>query len=987
MHLLRKLITLSVFAFVAVAQQVSAMGLGEITLESALNQPLEAEIRLLNVRERHASDIVVRMAPGDDFRRAGIPVEAFHREVEFTVDLDAPGGPVVRLSSQRRVREPFLNFLVEARWPSGRLLREYTLLFDLPTFDDDQPAQPVEAARQAPTQPRQAPATQPRTEPRREQPQREATPARARGDVYGPIQANDTLWEIALRVRPDRSVSVQQTMLALQRANPEAFIDGNINLLRRGQVLRVPDADEIRSLNNQQAVSQVAAQNRAWSERTTGAQLDAGQRRAAPQREASEPSGQLRLATPGSAEGAQTGRADGADARSEQLAGELSATQEELDKSRRENTELTSRVRELEEQIDTMERLIQASNEQLRALQLAAEERASVEDAVVSEDVEAEQAAPADIADAEARAQERAEQAAEEEAEAARAQAEAEAAAAAAEAPARDPSRVVGAPARPSLFDRLQDFLLPLVGLLLALLVAAWYIVHRRKAGADDRDDEVVDEDLIGDDYRAEDDNDEDLFSFDEQAGDGESLDETYDGAGQETNQDDSDIDAETGDVVSEAEIYIAYGKLDQAEELLLKGLSREPGSAAILSKLLEVYAADENTEAFETYYSQLTATGDQARIADANALRAQLPGLVAAAGATDTPASSDGDDDLVFDLGDFDDDEPAFGLDEEPGFEAEKPLIDDPDALDGPEQAYDLSFDESETDAATEDAGEIESLDFDLSDDFDSGAVESEDASASTAVAPASASDDEFSFDLDSDLSLDDEALGGDAGKPESKDDSALSLEGDDEAADLEFESPGDVSDDDFTFDFDSTDTSGTPSDATAQADVDEDAFDVSLDDVDTSSTEKTAQAPAQEAGQEDEFDLDMDMGDVDLSALDDEMSELDADLELDAQPEAGPEQETPAEAESEQAPEQVSEEAEPVARPPEEDLSDDEMDAELDFLADTDEASTKLDLARAYIDMGDSDGARDILNEVIEEGSEEQRKEAEALIARVDS
>src|SRR5690606_30179250 len=97
-------------------------------------------------------------------------------------------------------------------------------------------------------------------------------------DVYGPVGDGDTLWEIAARARPGRDLSIQQTMIAIQRQNPEAFINGNINLLRKGQVLRLPTRDDIQALSNNQAISQVAQQNRDWSQGSMGAQLDAGSR-------------------------------------------------------------------------------------------------------------------------------------------------------------------------------------------------------------------------------------------------------------------------------------------------------------------------------------------------------------------------------------------------------------------------------------------------------------------------------------------------------------------------------------------------------------------------------------------------------------------------------------------------------------------------------------------------------------------------------------
>src|SRR5690606_39041842 len=144
------------------------------------------------------------------------------------------------LSTRNPVREPYLNFLVEARWTSGRLLREYTLLMDLPTFADE-PAAPVASA---------PPYSQPAPKPRADVPTR--TPSAARSGLSdsqpqaasnasrigssGPAGETETPCQLALNARPDRNCSVHQTMLAIQRLTPAGFVNGNITLPRKGQV-------------------------------------------------------------------------------------------------------------------------------------------------------------------------------------------------------------------------------------------------------------------------------------------------------------------------------------------------------------------------------------------------------------------------------------------------------------------------------------------------------------------------------------------------------------------------------------------------------------------------------------------------------------------------------------------------------------------------------------------------------------------------------
>src|SRR5690606_32930641 len=299
----------------------------------------------------------------------------------------------------------------------GRLLREYTLLMDLPVFAE-RPAQPVQAA-QSGTVPQPAAAAP--VSPAAPAPvQRQGEPPRAQpapgfsstanidpgAEVYGPVKANDTLWEIAENLRPSDAVSVQQTMIALQRANPGAFINGNINLLKRGQVLRVPSESEIRELDPRFALTEVASQNERWTaardSQMTGAELQASGNRPSAAGSSQALRGQLTIAAPGNSDnaGARSGAGDSS-ASTEALENELAITAEQLDATQRENAELSARVAELEEQIATMERLLEVSSEELRTLQLATESSQAASAAPAEETVAAEPQteAPADGAE------------------------------------------------------------------------------------------------------------------------------------------------------------------------------------------------------------------------------------------------------------------------------------------------------------------------------------------------------------------------------------------------------------------------------------------------------------------------------------------------------------------------------------------------------------------------------------------------------------
>ncbi|WP_162975713.1 type IV pilus assembly protein FimV, partial [Pseudomonas aeruginosa] len=223
---LRTLVRAIAAASVLTSGMAHGLGLGEITLKSALNQPLDAEIELLEVRDLGSGEVIPSLASPEEFSKAGVDRLYYLTDLKFTPVVKPNGKSVIRVTSSKPVQEPYLNFLVQVLWPNGRLLREYTVLLDPPLYSP-------QAAASAP----QAPVSAPRATGAPRAPQAPApvrTTAPAGSDTYRTV-SNDTLWEIAQRNRTDR-VSVPQAMLAFQELNPGAFVDGNINRLKSGQV-------------------------------------------------------------------------------------------------------------------------------------------------------------------------------------------------------------------------------------------------------------------------------------------------------------------------------------------------------------------------------------------------------------------------------------------------------------------------------------------------------------------------------------------------------------------------------------------------------------------------------------------------------------------------------------------------------------------------------------------------------------------------------
>jgi len=332
-----------------------ALGLGEIHLNSALNEPLNAEIDLVAAAPDELTALRASLASREAFTRYGIDRPPFLTTLSFKVGKSSRDGrDVLLVQSTDAIPEPFVTFLVEVNWARGRLMREYTVLLDPPVYSPGERANaaaPVNAPTVAPlTTPAPAPRPAPQTNPRDSTPSSSSAPVRAsRGNSSGAglagggtytVAEGDTLTKIvrSLNAGTGNAADLDQTMIAVYRANPGAF-GGNINILKRGAVLRLPGADEVAALNQSEAMNEVHRQMDAWK---SGA--------GAPS------SGHLRLVTPGA--GAGTGTSAGT--------GSESANAE---KTNAENQALQARVNDLQSKLDESRRLLEIRNNELAALQ------------------------------------------------------------------------------------------------------------------------------------------------------------------------------------------------------------------------------------------------------------------------------------------------------------------------------------------------------------------------------------------------------------------------------------------------------------------------------------------------------------------------------------------------------------------------------------------------------------------------------------------
>ena len=239
-----------------------ALGLGQIQSDTRIGQTLKARIPILAADTSSLQGLSVGLASPDTYRQSGVREPDFLFGLKFQIEQGANGAYIL-ITSDQPVRLPFLNLLVHASWSSGEVTRQYTLLLNPPVF--------AAGASGAPVSEPEAPAAQTAYRPpaRQAEVRQQGTPTRNLQRRYGPVQRGDTLWHIASRLAAGAGVGVNRMMIALYRANPQAFA-GNINRLKAGLVLRVPARDEIEAIRFAAAAREVASQNRVWRSAQTG---------------------------------------------------------------------------------------------------------------------------------------------------------------------------------------------------------------------------------------------------------------------------------------------------------------------------------------------------------------------------------------------------------------------------------------------------------------------------------------------------------------------------------------------------------------------------------------------------------------------------------------------------------------------------------------------------------------------------------------------
>ena len=893
---------------------VQALGLGDVQLNSGLNEPLDAEIKLLNTGDLNASQIIVKLASPEDFARAGAERDFFLTNFKYKTKLDGQGGGVVKITTKPLVREPYLNFLLEAKWPSGKLVREYTLLVDLPVFKSTTTAPRV---TNAPAQSNTATTSNKGQSAQTTQPRNTVPKFTARDSAAGQqastndgtvtTRKDDTLWNLALDVRPTRSIAPQKVMVAMQALNPDAFINNNINLLKTGAVLRIPSLEDIEQIDSDRAQAAVAEQNEQWrsaSESGAERQFDATPARSEPEvATAADDSGRLRLTTSNSDDATGSGGGTDSEAEGDGLAAQLLAAEESVEKANAENIELRSKVDGLEAELLELKNKLEIRDSSLANLQNSKPAPAAAD---VKTDAESEQA-KADIAATKAPA----EQAATE------------------PDPATPPADAEAA----GLLDSIMDNPLYVGGLgLLVLALLGGVFFARRRNAADEGFDvmaEFEDEDEA--DAPRDDQAAAQPESFAAATAEEDRLEEPQDFSEFELDSLDNEaaVESEIGDPVAEADIYMAYGRFPQAVELLNRALEQEPNRSDLRVKLIEVHMGAGARGAAEDQLTQLQDRGDAEATVQALALLGEDHATL---GSTiEQPELMDEFTQMLSDNEAAEQSSPAFE-DDTLQIEEYSPSIED-----------DTAHTESKIGLAEED---VASPDSELTLVDDDAAFAAGDATLTEA--------DVSQTDISQVEAANEEFPGG------------LSLADDDFSSDTLTAEDGLTVRDGFDLELDLDDAVVNTDDA----ELDELALDLDMPEGDDNLDIESELS---------ELSADFGMGDNEIGPAVDELAAAD-----DALTAAG-EIEKTAEFEPNLDLNVSDEELAELENTLTDQPPADEAHAELDLIDAADETATKIDLARAYIDMGDTEGAKDILGEVLTEAENEQLQEAQELLDRI--
>ncbi len=580
-------VCLALMPFVA-----EAAGLGRLTVLSGLGEPFSAEIEL-SAGKDELSSLSARIAPTEIYAEHGVERTSSLGAIRVELGSKSDGSPVLRLSSPQPVNDPFLDMLIQVDWPTGRLLREYTALLDPPGYAGITAASDMPALAETATPARDL--SKKNTDKRAPSLGRPSAVVVADTDKSEATKSyrtksGDTLRGVARKMQVE-DVSLEQMLVGLYRANRDAFLAQNMNQLKVGKIIRAPQEDALRSISQQEAVEEVRLHASNWNAyrsnladvaahtappATTAAQqqTSAGRITATTEDKAAPPpqAGPRDVVKLSKSEvaGVKTGTAE---AKGSVADDKLKALEEESTAQENAIKDVTERITIFEKQIQDMQKLLVVQNQMLAELQkgTAAKPATAVSPAPAAAVVPVAQ--------------------------------EPQATPPAPETPKPVVKQVPPPPPEPSELSAIigavtDNPLLLAGGGVLMLLGGAWMFVrNRRRKGLDS-----FEQGILASGGRA------DVTVFGKTAGGDVDTGKTSFMADFAQHAGGDMIDTSDVDPISEADVYMAYGRDVQAEEILKDAIAKEPGRYELHQKLLGIYAGRKNTVAFETLAGELYA-------------------------------------------------------------------------------------------------------------------------------------------------------------------------------------------------------------------------------------------------------------------------------------------------------------------------------------------------------------------------------------------
>ena len=576
----------------ALSTPASAIGMGGINVVSALGQPLKADIELVSVNKTQKTSLVARLASPDIYKGVGLEYP-YGNKFTFQIDSRANGEPYLRVSSAQPVNDPFVSLLVELTWSSGKLLREYTFLLDPPDYVAERPV-PMEVQAVAPTategaveqtdaerryqqewiestgkQPQRAvpEGEKPLGLPAAGVPEEKPAVSVATGDIT--VRRGDTLSRIARQNKP-ADVSLERMLVALYRANAEQFDGKNMNRIRAGKILRLPDQSELMNVAQPDAAREIRAHVADWNayrQKLASAAAIASQSQDAQQvvtgkiassvadkaPVAKETAKEILKLSRGEAPGDQA--AAGAAGKSVSAEDKKSAAQEDAIAKAKTSQEGQARTALLEKNLKDMQRLAELKSEAAALAQSASGAAPAAASAVAA----ASEVKPQPVA---------------------------------------KPKPEVVAP-EPSLLDQILGEPLYLVGgaaVLLGLGGLGFMLNRRRQTPVNATREQGEETGSITGRMAAP-------VAPSPDTGDFTSVAATHAEAAPQK---------EDVDPISEADLFLNFGRDAQAEEILKDALKNTPGNHQIHLKLLGIYASRKDVNSFSTIARQLQNSGDE---------------------------------------------------------------------------------------------------------------------------------------------------------------------------------------------------------------------------------------------------------------------------------------------------------------------------------------------------------------------------------------